>query len=160
MNNTVNSLSDEIIKVIEYFGTKLNLTLDVKSEQLLEFSEQLAYKIVRWELLSSAVELTIWTTIIVIAIIVTLKLNKKFNAFNKMKCALLGAKYVEDYDDIKNKSEAAVDGVGFCMIYAFIAVMCFALALPTVIGNIVDISKCLLFPEKIIIEFIAKYLSI
>lgn len=61
-------VSDEIIKVLEYLCTKIGLTIDWTSSNILPYIEQLCGKFVKWEIGTSAtwIGIAIITTIIVL----------------------------------------------------------------------------------------------
>lgn len=59
-------VSDEIIKVFEYLCSKIGLTIDWTSSNILPYVEQLCGKLVKWEIGTSItwIGITIMTTII------------------------------------------------------------------------------------------------
>lgn len=61
-------ISDEIIKVLEYLCTKIGLTIDWTSSNVLPYVEQLCGKFVKWEMGTSFT----WIGIAIIATIITL----------------------------------------------------------------------------------------
>lgn len=65
-------VSDEIIKVLEYLCTKIGLTIDWTSSNVLPYVEQLCGKFVKWEIGTSIT----WIGIAIITTIIALIFSK------------------------------------------------------------------------------------
>ncbi len=65
-------ISDEIIKVLEYLCTKIGLTIDWTSSNVLPYVEQLCGKFVKWEIGTSIT----WIGIAIITTIIALIFSK------------------------------------------------------------------------------------
>lgn len=65
-------LSDEIIKVLEYLCTKIGITIDWTSNNVLPYVQQLCEKYVKWEISTS----TAWIAIMIVAVIITFIFSK------------------------------------------------------------------------------------
>lgn len=65
-------ISDEIIKVLEYLCTRIGLTIDWTSSNVLPYIEQLCGKFVKWEIGTSIT----WIGIAIITTIITMILSK------------------------------------------------------------------------------------
>ena len=65
-------ISDEIINVLEYLCSKIGLTIDWTSSNILPYVEQLCGKYVKWEIGTSI----IWIGIAIVATIITLIFSK------------------------------------------------------------------------------------
>lgn len=65
-------ISDEIIKVLEYLCTKIGITIDWTSSNVLPYLEQLCEKFVKWEIGTSIT----WIGIAIITTIIALIFSK------------------------------------------------------------------------------------
>lgn len=68
-------ISKEIIEVLDYLGSKVGLTIDWTSENVLPYIQQLCGKFISWEIATSIA----WIVISVLAIIVVAILEKLFD---------------------------------------------------------------------------------
>lgn len=62
-------ISDEIIKVLEYLCTKIGITIDWTSSNVLPYVEQLCTKFVKWEIGTSITWIGIFIVTTIIALI-------------------------------------------------------------------------------------------
>lgn len=148
MNNS-ETLNTELTSTLEYLIDKFNITLNLSSEQLKAFSIQMAEKIITWKIATSIFSLVCWA-ILIIVILKILKILKieKFSQLNKMYIALS-----ENGDRGINIDKLAIKYV--IKIVAMITIL-FFIAFITI--DIKTIIECVVFPEKIILEFISQYL--
>ena len=65
-------ISKEIIEVLDYLGSKVGLTIDWTSENVLPYIQQLCDKFISWEIATSIV----WIVIAVLSVIVVAILTK------------------------------------------------------------------------------------
>lgn len=75
-------ISDEIIKVLEYLCSKIGLTIDWTSNNMLPYIERLCTKFIKWEIGTSVT----WIGIAVITTIIVLIFSKvvDFGGFEKV----------------------------------------------------------------------------
>ena len=148
--NEAEVLNNELANTIERLIDKFNLTLEVSSEQLKNFSLQMTEKIINWEFVTSLVAIAGW--ILAILIIVRLHEHFKIGTFKKLN---------EDYNKLWENTESNRANIDKLMVkYSFKIIAIFLLLLFTsfIVGELKDIILCAVFPEKIIIEFISSYL--
>ena len=140
--------SKQIYDNIEYLLDKLNLTFEMPVEQLKAFSQQLANKIITWELMESLFTVIVCMALLIGSVAYTLKLHKreKFIKFLKDNWYESDLKKAESRKFIKY----IVVLVGLSFVVVFIV--------PTLISNIITTIQCFVFPEKIILEFLSNYL--
>lgn len=122
--------------VIDYFFDKLNLRVEMTQEQVIGFVQQLSQKIVTYTIITNMITMLFNICLIIAIAILVKKVLKNKKLIDKM--------------DKHDK----------CIKYIFIIVMLFILsiAIGYLIASIVKIILCLTFPEKIILEFINKYI--
>ena len=157
MENSNQSISSEIIEVLEYFMDKLNLSFSIGTEQLLGFSQQLAEKIIRWEVLTSVVNIIIALILLTILYIIFKICDKKYNVVKHIKFTMLGTeKYKEEANGINFDYSV---GFGLCLISVVVLFIVVLLAF-RLTDSIVDLTQCILFPEKVILDFLKENISI
>ena len=145
------TLSNEVTDTLGYLIDKFNLTLDVSSNQIKEFSEQMATKIITWELINSAIYLMISVVIIVLAIIAL----KHFKIKTFKECKELYDS-VEDY--ITKEEKAVLDKCARHVMLRVVFYLIVLMALGSMFSELKDIILCIAFPEKIILDFIGQYI--
>lgn len=121
---------------------KLNISLEVTQSELKETLSIISKKAVAYEMITSIVSVVIFMTAIVIMIAVFLKITGCKNIKSGIQC-------VKKLDINKNLDKT--------LIIMIIAVLSFF----TLIGiatQVIDIIECIVFPEKVILEFIGRYL--
>ena len=146
MNDKTSSIvTDELNDTLGYLIDKFNLTLEISTEQVKNFSEQLAKKIITWEIINSALTILVLTILIVIAF----KLLKvlKFESTKELM------KIIES-NELPGQAELAVwKLIAKVAIYLCIIGIAFGVS-----NEIFDIVMSIAFPEKIILEFISNYI--
>jgi len=65
-------LSDEVIKILEYLGSKIGLTIDWTGENVLPYITQLAEKFIKWEVGTSMAWIIIACVIMVVSLVITI----------------------------------------------------------------------------------------
>lgn len=121
---------------------KLNISLEVTQSELNETLSIISKKAVAYEMITSIVSVVIFMAAIVIMLTVFLKITG-------CKNIKFGIQYVKKLDINKELDKA--------LIIMIITVLSFF----TLIGiatQVIDIIECIVFPEKIILEFIVRYL--
>lgn len=121
---------------------KLNIELEVTQSELKEALSVISEKVIAYEVITSIVTMLLFIAAIVLMIIVFLKVTK-------CKSIKAGIQYTKKLD-----INADLDKV---LIILVIAVLLFFTILGIVI-QVIDIIECIVFPEKIILEFIGRYL--
>lgn len=143
-------LNNELTDTLGYLIDKFNLTLEVSSEQLKEFSTQMAEKIITWELVTSLVAIAGW--VLVILLIVRLHEQFKIGTFKQ-----LNTEYNKLWETTSN-NRTDIDKVIMRYSFKILAVFLLILFTSFIVGELKDIVLCAVFPEKVIIEFISSYL--
>lgn len=139
------TLNNELFTTLEKLIDKFNLTLEVSSTQLKEFSDQLATKIVVWELVQSIV-------LILVFIGLGLLIRKLEKTYIKESFKSL----IKMYGVVSvNTNNDRLMGLTFAKIVTW---GCYLLFIGKIIQNTVDIVLCIVFPEKIILDFISNYI--
>lgn len=121
---------------------KLNISLEVTQSELKEALSIISRKAVAYEMITSIVSIAIFMIVIVIMLAVFLKITGCKNIKSGIQC-------VKKLDINKNLDKT--------LIIMIIAVLSFF----TLIGiatQVIDIIECIVFPEKVILEFIGRYL--
>lgn len=121
---------------------KLNISLEVTQSELKETLSIISKKAVAYEMITSIVSIAIFMIVIVIMLAVFLKITGCKNIKSGIQC-------VKKLDINKNLDKT--------LIIMIIAVLSFF----TLIGiatQVIDIIECIVFPEKVILEFIGRYL--
>lgn len=121
---------------------KLNISLEVTQSELKEALSIISRKAVAYEMITSIVSIAIFMIVTVIMLAVFLKITGCKNIKSGIQC-------VKKLDINKNLDKT--------LIIMIIAVLSFF----TLIGiatQVIDIIECIVFPEKVILEFIGRYL--
>lgn len=126
-------MSTEIIKVLDYIGEKVGITIDWTSENVIPYVQELCSKYINYEIATSIAWLVLGVILLVIAIV----------------CFVAAKKVWKQADGWMDTDEEF--GFGVLAIMA-----CSALIIGTVIigYQVMDIIACLTFPEKIILEYV------
>lgn len=121
---------------------KLNISLEVTQSELKEALSIISRKAVAYEMITSIVSIVIFMIVIVIMLAVFLKIT----GYKNIKS---GIQYVKKLDINKNLDKT--------LIIMIIAILLF-FTLVCIVTQVIDIIECIVFPEKIILEFIGRYL--
>lgn len=121
---------------------KLNISLEVTQSELKETLSIISKKAVAYEMITSIVSVVIFMAAIVIMITVFLKITGCKNIKSVIQ-------YVKKLDINKNLDKT--------LIIMIIAILLF-FTLVCIVTQVIDIIECIVFPEKIILEFIGRYL--
>ncbi len=121
---------------------KLNISLEVTQSELKEALSIISKKAVAYEMITSIVSVVIFIAAIVIMITVFLKITGCKNIKSGIQC-------VKKLDINKNLDKT--------LIIMIIAVLSF-FTLIGIVTQVIDIIECIVFPEKVILEFIGRYL--
>lgn len=121
---------------------KLNISLEVTQSELKETLSIISKKAVAYEMITSIVSVVIFMAAIVIMITVFLKITGCKNIKSGIQC-------VKKLDINKNLDKT--------LIIMIIAVLSF-FTLIGIVTQIIDIIECIVFPEKVILEFVGRYL--
>lgn len=136
----MNTVENEVNDTLGYLIDKFNISLDITASQIAAFSKEMATKIIAWKLSVSTIIVLI-CSIILVAAIIYCKNEKIIKTFKDLKANQMPEK---DFG-----------------IYSLKCVICFfTICITTilVLSNIYNIIMCLVFPEKIILEFVSYYL--
>lgn len=148
--NGSETLNSELTNTLEYLIDKFNLTLELSSEQIKEFSMQLTEKIINWEFITSLVAIAGW--VLAILFIIRVHEHFKISTFKELN---------EQYNKLwetTNDNRIEIDKVMFKYSFKIIVIFFVLMFTSFIVGELKDIILCAVFPEKIIIEFISSYL--
>lgn len=127
---------DEIIKVLDYLGEKIGVTIDWTNNNVLPYVETLCNKYVMWETNTSIAWIGIMIAVLMIILIACLIIHVQ-------------VKKSDDEDDEELEFWAWI-------IFAIAVIIAFI-----VIGvQVFDIVECQTFPEKVIYDYIKTNISI
>lgn len=136
------NISEDTLNYIEHILDKLNITLEISKAELLNYINSLGAKIITYEIIMNILAILIC----VVILIALISFEKKGN---RLKKDIKACK--DSFNDSKdNNTKALVN----CAVALFIAIM-ESIRLVIAITNLV---MCFVFPEKIILEFIARYI--
>lgn len=148
--NGSEQLNNELTTTLEYIIDKFNLTLEVSSEQIKEFSMQMAEKIIAWELMTSILAI-VGYAILIFALI---KIHKHFNIGSFKQLDAEYRKLWETTSDNRREIDKAVGKYALKIVIVFFVIFFGGF----IISELKDILMCIIFPEKTILEFISLYL--
>ena len=136
--------SEQIIQVIDALCEKFGIAIDWTSENVIPYIETLCGKLVGYEIGTSIAWMAIWLVVSICSVVATKKLTPIFK--NKI-------------EEEKQKRYCTSDwgfGAGFAIaglvIINFITVM-------VVCTQIMDIIKCVTFPEMYVFEYVQRIIS-
>ena len=136
------NVSEDILNSIEHILDKLNITLEISKAELLNYINSLGAKIITYEIIMNILAILIC----IVILIALISFEKKGN---RLKKDIKACK--DSFNDSKdNNTKALVN----CAVALFIAIM-ESIRLVIAITNLV---MCFVFPEKIILEFISRYI--
>lgn len=136
------NISEDTLNSIEHILDKLNITLEISKAELLNYINSLEAKIITYEIIMNILAILIC----IVILIALISFEKKGN---RLKKDIKACK--DSFNDSKdNNTKALVN----CAVALFIAIM-ESIRLVIAITNLV---MCFVFPEKIILEFIARYI--
>lgn len=143
--NSTDTLNNELSDTLGYLIDKFNITLELSSNQIKDFSEQFARKIITWEILGSSLNILLSLSIILVVIGVFKKMK-----LDKLKEIWKNATSIDNNTVLQNSFgvKLVIKLVGYTLIIG---------STISILSETVDIIMSLAFPEKIIIEFISKY---
>ena len=134
------TISEQIIKILDALCTKFGIAINWTSENVIPYVEVLCKKLVTYEIVTSAMwVLLVW--VLFSASSITLK---------KMHPWLM-KKYDEDWDD---------DGYMIGDVALWVATVFLGIVMICVTSDqIVDIIKCLTFPEMYVFEYVSNLMK-
>lgn len=143
--NSTDTLNNELNDTLGYLIDKFNITLELSSNQIKDFSEQFARKIITWEILWSSLNIILSLSIILVVI----------GVFKKMKLD----KLKEIWKNATSTDNNAVlqNSFGVKLVIKLVGYVIIIGSTISILSEAVDIIMSLTFPEKIILEFISKY---
>ncbi len=121
---------------------KFNISVEVTQSELKDTLTNISSKAVKYEMITSIIWLILCIVVVIIAYKVLVNITKTKGIKNVIK-------YMDSVDISKNG-----DKILFCII----TIMAIVFAVIGIISQVVDITECILFPEKIVLEFIGRYL--
>lgn len=148
--NGSEQLNSELTTTLEYLIDKFNLTLEVSSEQIKDFSVQMAEKIVTWEFATSLVAIAGW----IIVILALIRIHEHFHIGSFKQLDAEYRKLWETTSDNRTEIDKAVGKYALKIVIVFFVIFFSGF----IISELKDIVMCAVFPEKVIIEFISLYL--
>lgn len=136
------NISEDTLNSIEHILDKLNITLEISKAELLNYINSLGAKIITYEIIMNILAILIC----VVILIALISFEKKGN---RLKKDIKACK--DSLNDSKDNNTKAIVN---CAVALFIAII-ESIRLVIAITNLV---MCFVFPEKIILEFIARYI--
>ena len=132
-------MSEEIIKVLDELCKRFGIAVDWTSENVMPYLQMIADKIVKLELTEAIMGIVI--ALLFIGIAVGLTYLAKF-CFKK-------------YNDISGYNDWNIGGT-----FSIVGVVAFSIAgVAVLFGNIENIVECLVFPEKVVFDFVRYYIE-
>lgn len=127
-------MADEIIKIIDDLAKRLGLTIDWSTKNIIPYLKELFVKYTNYEMVTSIMWLIIFVIIIIIGI--------------------LFARWAFKYE--------YEDGSTVQAFIAILSVVLFFACVFSIIGiccQTIDIIKCCIFPEKIILDYLRNFVN-
>jgi len=131
--NTI-TFSNQIIEVLEYLCDKFGIVCDWTSDSVVPFAKQIAEHYIKWEITTSIV----WCIFSVIVISLSV---------------ILIMRGIKVRNDRQHSDDD--DGIGRIVIGSFLAVI----GVVILMTQILDIVKCINFPELQVFEYVKRLLS-
>lgn len=129
-------MSSEIIKVLEYLGEKIGITIDWTSENMMPYVQQLCEKFIKWETGTSIVNCIVYCIGILACIIVSIIIVNKIRS--------------SDLDSFDKGT------VYFILV---LPILIGFFAGDSLIKEIMNIIEVQTFPEKAIYEWVTCYIE-
>lgn len=142
-------LNSELTNTLEYIIDKFNLTLEVSSEQIKEFSVQISKKIITWEFMTSIIAIVFCILVIFAAI----QLHKHFKIESFTKLCKIYNTLLEDSNNVEEVHKLIIK-----IVIKIVIVLVSLFFASFILCELKDIIMCIIFPEKVILEFISSYL--
>lgn len=131
------TVSDQIIQVIDALCEKFGMAIDWTSENVIPYITTLCEKLIAFE---------IWTSVAWIAIMVVLSVT----SFVLVK--IFSPTFKKGLEENKRNYDA---GWEFATVFTIVGLVIFYLMILIVVGTqIMDIIKCVTFPEMFVFEYI------
>ena len=121
---------------------KFNVSVEVTQSELKDTLLDISNKAVKYELITSIM----WLIICIAAIVISYKILANINKIKGIKSI---AKCIQSIDISNNEVK---------LIKCSITLVIIIFAIVGIAVQIVDIAECILFPEKIVLEFVGRYL--
>ena len=119
------NVSDQIIQVLDHLCGKFGLAIDWTSENVLPYITTLCTKLVTWEIWTSVAWIAFAIVLLVIGIVLTVVSIKKFGELE-----------------------------GIEVITVLGSVLCYIAFIGITMTQVLDIVKCVTFPEMFVFEYI------
>lgn len=133
------TISEQIIKILDALCAKFGIAINWTGENVIPYIEILCKKLVTYEIVTSAM----WILLVWVLFGVSAIAMKKLHPW-------LMKKYEEDYED----------GYTLLDILLWVATIIVGIAMVCVTcDQIVDIIKCLTFPEMYVFEYVSKLMK-
>lgn len=141
MQDKIDMASDETLETLEYLLNKFNVTIDVSKEALNTYIKNFCQKIVVYETIMAIVVLMIGIALLILSIY----LFKKYKIVSSIK------EYMNEDED------SAIDKV-LSSVRFTLTILLLLSSIVVIICCIHNLAECIFFPEKIILEFLGKYI--
>lgn len=138
------TVSEQIIQVVNALCEKVGIAIDWTGENVLPYIEMLCGKLVKYEIATSIVWMVIMASLSIASIVATKKLAPTFKKGLKANA--------ESWSDFGWEI-----GTGFAIAGLIIINLSTLIVLPT---QIMDIIKCIAFPEMYVFEYVSALLSV
>lgn len=144
-------MADEIIKVLDDLAQRMGVVIDWSSENVLPYVTELGGKIVRYELWTSI----LWTLLFIVLGIVLWRLTKWGCKPHEVE------RLIKNWDgEIVKKTELQVpiEDSPLIIVFILLTVVEVILGLNVLVFEIKTILAALIFPEKIILEYLQAFM--
>jgi hypothetical protein len=138
------TVSEQIIQVVNMLCEKFGIAIDWTSENVIPYIETLCGKLVSYEIGTSIAWVAIWLVVSICSVVVTKKFTpvfKKGIEEDKQRC-----RYTSDWEF---GAGIAITGIVIINLVTVI-VIC---------TQIMDIIKCVTFPEMFVFEYVQRIIS-
>lgn len=147
MQNTDTSFYD----YVQMWLNKLNITVNLTKTDIITEADKIAHKIILYEIITSAVWLVVIICIWLCMCIVYRKYFKQYNMLQIVKNTII--------PEININRDEKQEKIGWQFTLCFyIGLSIILITIPCFIIQTIDIINCIVFPEKVIMDFIGRYM--
>jgi len=133
-----------VYDVIDYLFDKMNIRVEMTETQIVSFVSDFSRKLITWTIISDIIKILIVSAVLVVSTVILKKVKEKIKDKIKLKHSMEETLQVWE-PNLKS-------------ILNMIEVLIYILCIIILGTHIFELVECLVFPEKIIAEFISNYL--
>lgn len=134
---------ESLYDLIDYLFDKMNIQVEMTEQNIIEYISNFSSKVINWVVISNTIKIILIIITLLISAIIMRRIIKKYNLFHKA------------YTGFKEEETPRL------IIYSAILVVVFGFQLMLFVKcimYIIQLIHCAIFPEKVVLEFINKYL--